>query len=281
MSAAVDSLADDVEAIEQAFISQWAHFGQGPGGQFHSDGDLIWTEAPVTELPYNAVVRTRLGADADGRIDEVIDHFRRRGVQFMWPVLPTTEPADLARGLVQRGLAFVEHGTGMSLDPAHWKIEPRATDGPIDYVEVDNNNMWAYEELIAQYWELRDESREYVFGVNSWAHGLGHGRRLVAFQDGQPVGKAYLSYTLGEDSQSVSTDTASIFGVYVKPEARGYRVATTLMELLIDAAFESGRKRVVLHSSQMALALYLRMGFAARCSLPVYATTPLHSLQPS
>lgn len=87
--------------------------------------------------------------------------------------------------------------------------------------------------------------------------------------------------TLGEDSQSVSTDTASIFGVYVKPEARGYRVATTLMELLIDAAVESGRKRVVLHSSQMALALYLRMGFAARCSLPVYATTPLHSLQPS
>ena len=281
MPAAMESFVADVEAIEQAFISQWAHFGQGPGGEFHSDGDLTWTEAPVPELPYNSVLRTRLGDDADARIDAVVEHFRGREVQFMWLVTPSAQPADLARRLAERGLSLVEHGTGMSLDPAHWKAGPRATGGPITYREVGDEDMWAYEELIASYWELGAESREYVFGVNRWGHELGHGRRLVAFKDGEPVGKAYLSYTLGEDSLSVSADTASIFGVYVKPEARGHRVATTLMELLIDAAFESGRKRVVLHSSEMAFGLYLRMGFAARCSLPCYATKPLHSLQPS
>lgn len=281
MEVGIESFADDIEAIEQAFISQWAHFGQGPNGEFHIEEDLVWTEAPVPQLPYNAVLRSQLGDEADARIDELIDHFRSRGVQFMWLVMPSARPADLARRLAQRGLSLVEHGTGMSLDSEHWKVDRRATDGPISYREVTDDDMWAYEELIAQYWELADESREFVFGVNRWAHELGHGRRFVAFKDGAPVGKAYLSYTLGQDALSVSPDTASIFGVYVKPEARGYRVATTLMELMIDAAFESGRKRVVLHSSQMAFGMYLRMGFAARCSLPCYATTPLHSLQPS
>lgn len=277
MAAQTGTFVDDVEAIELAYMSQWAHFGQGPGGHFHNEGDLIWTEAPVSQLPYNAVLRTRLDENVDERIDAMIDYFRKRDVQFMWAVHPTARPADLARRLAEHGLTFAEQMTGMSLDAAHWRGGRPATDGPITYRAVDEAEMSAFEELLAEYWELPVESRDYVFGVNRWGYELGHGQRLVAFKDGQPVGKAYLSYTLGEDSASVSDDTASVFGVYVKPEARGYRVATTLMELLIDAAFASGRRRVVLHSTQMAVGLYLRMGFAARCPLPVYATTALHS----
>jgi ribosomal protein S18 acetylase RimI-like enzyme len=36
-----------------------------------------------------------------------------------------------------------------------------------------------------------------------------------------------------------------------------------------------GARRVVLHSSSMALSLYRRLGFVERCRLPVYATDAL------
>jgi GNAT superfamily N-acetyltransferase len=279
---ALRELSKHVQAIEQAFCSQWAHFGQGPGGRFHADDGVTWIEAPVSELPYNAVVRTCLTGDIDGRIDEIIDRFRQRDVKFMWLVHPTAQPADLAARLARRGLHLVEHGTGMSLDVKEPLPPAPSEDGPVVYRQVrDPDDMAAFEELIRQYWDLGGSSHDYVFGINRWAHDLGHGARWVAFKHGTPVGKAYMSYTVGADAHAVSDDTAAVFGVYVRPEARGDRVASTLMAHLIEQAAATGRRRVVLHSSEMALSLYLRIGFAARCPLPVYATTDLHSMQPS
>ncbi len=272
----------DVEAIELAFVAQWSHFGQGPLGEIHRDGDLTWIEAPVPELPYNAVVRTRLGDDAEARIDEVIGSYRERDVQFMWLVHPTAQPTDVARLLAGRDLRLVEQSTGMSLDLARWRPSDRGNADGVTFEEVTTEpQMAAYEELIARYWELGKSSCDYVFGINRWAAGLGHGVRFVAYRDGAPVGKTYLSWTLGDDAHALSDDTASIYGVYVTPAARGLGIAATLMDLAIERAAAVGRRRVVLHSSGMAIELYLRMGFAARCPLPVYATTALHSLQPS
>jgi hypothetical protein len=80
---------------------------------------------------------------------------------------------------------------------------------------TDEQGLRAFEELMAAYWALPEESHPYVFGMNRWAYALGdRGVRWVAYRDRQPVGKAYLS-SLGRK------DTAAIFGVYVRPTARG------------------------------------------------------------
>lgn len=276
------SYLDDIEAIELAFVAQWAHFGQGPGGTFHDDGDAVWTEAPVPEVPYNSVLRTSFGANADDRIDEMIAAFRSRGVQFMWLVHPSAAPGDLAARLNDRGLTLVEHGTGMSLDLSAWRPEDRGRVANVDCrVADDEEGLVAYEELIAAYWELSEGSLSFVTKVNRWTHSLGHGMRFVAMKDGAAVGKAYLSFTVGPDAMTISDDTAAVFGVYVTPAARGLGVAGCLMDLALQAAAETGRRRVVLHSSSMAFPLYLRMGFTPRCPFPAFATTPLHTLQPA
>lgn len=264
----------DIEAIEGAFVAQWSNFGRGPGGTLHDDDGVMWVEAPVPQLPYNAVLRTGIEEGADEQIQRLIAHFRERGVQFMWLVHPTARPDDLAKRLVAQDLSLVEHGTGMSMEIETWRpgSEPREE---IIYREVtDEDGMRAYEELISSYWELPEESRAYVFDVNRWGAEQGLGVRWVAYRDDRPIGKVYLSW-LGAD------DTAAIFGVYVHPSGRGHGVATHLTELAIRRAAEAGRRRMVLHSSEVAVNLYRRMGFVERCGMPVYATTSLHSLQPS
>src|SRR5262245_15139197 len=126
----------DVEAIEQALVAQWSNFGHAPGGAFHDDGDLIWVEAPVAQLPYNAIVRTRLGTDAEARIEQMMRYFRERAAQFLWVVHPTAQPNDLSERLAAKGLSLVERATGMSLNLASWRAAPEPVDGPIIYREM-------------------------------------------------------------------------------------------------------------------------------------------------
>ena len=273
--ATLDRSLDDVDAIEEAFVAQWAHFGQGPGGSVHIEDGLTWIEAPVRQLPYNGVLRTHLDGDVDAKIDATIERFVQRGVQFLWLVHPTAAPADLEARLVARGLSLVERGTGMALDLASWRPAP-ASPSPVSYRRVtDDETLRAYEDLIVAYWELADYARDYVFAINRATHAAGvDGERQVAFLDGRPVGKGYLSY-VGQPG------TAAIFAIYVDPTARGHGVASGITSALLTRAAELGFERVVLHSSEMAVSLYRRMGFIERCSLPVYATAPLHSVQPS
>ena len=265
----------EIEAIEEAFVAQWSNYGHAPGGVFHEEDDLVWAEAPVSQLPYNAVLRTWLGQDAAARIEQVLTHFRRRAVQFLWLVHPTAQPADLAAQLAARGLSLVERATGMALDLSAWSASPDPSPGPVTYREVqDEQGLGAFEELMAAYWALPADSRSYVFDMNRWAYAAGdRGVRWVAYLDGQPVGKVYLSH-LGRP------DTAAIFGVYVRPTARGYGIASALTALAVARAAALGRRRLVLHSSEMAVNIYRRLGFVERCTIPVYATAALHGVQP-
>lgn len=121
----------DIEAIEEAFVAQWTNYGHAPGGVFHEEDDLVWTEAPVPQLPYNAVLRTRLGSDAAERIEQVLSHFRQRAVEFLWLVHPTAQPANLAEQLTAHGLSLVEKATGMALDLTAWSALQARRRGPL------------------------------------------------------------------------------------------------------------------------------------------------------
>jgi GNAT superfamily N-acetyltransferase len=106
------TLRNDLEALEKALVAQWANFGEGPGGSYNDDGELAWTEAPVAQLPYNAIVRTQLTSDAENRIDAMVNPFRNRGVQFIWVVHPSARPANLEELLPKHGLSVVSNARG-------------------------------------------------------------------------------------------------------------------------------------------------------------------------
>ncbi len=256
-----------VAAIAQAFVTHWSHFGRYPGSSLHDEDGVLWYESPIAHLPYNAVIRTALGDDADPVIARVTARFQERGVPFMWVVRPGDTPADLGARLEAHGLAHVERATGMDLDLAGW-----APAEPPPGVEVrtgdDPGLLDDYEALIRTYWAVPDEARERIKALNRyWTGERNPGARFVAYADGAPVGKLILNL--------VDLPVAGIYGVAVVPEARGRGIATALMSHGLAAAVERGATSAVLHSSPMACSMYLRMGFTARCHLDAYATGPL------
>src|SRR5262249_60873733 len=91
-------------------------FAGAPGGVSRGGAAPPGSGARVRDFSKTPGVGPSLTDDADGRIDGIIDRFRRRGVHFMWLVRPPAQPPDLAARLARRGLSLVEHGTGMSLD---------------------------------------------------------------------------------------------------------------------------------------------------------------------
>lgn len=262
-------MEDLTAEIEEAIVAQWSFLGRWPGGRLHEEPGLVWFETPIRHLPYNGVIRTRLGAsEADAAIARITDYFRGHELPFMWFVHPSATPTDLGGRLAKRGLRQVEEGTCMLLELADW--EPPALPEGVVFERVrDSHSLQDYSHLNADYWEIPEDEREAV--VEFQRH-LGPGRvpghRYLARVDGEPVGKAYLSL-------AGPPGLASIYGMSVRPELRGRGIAGGLTTTLIQRARHEGRTRVALMSSEMAIGVYRRAGFRERFSLPVFATAAL------
>jgi GNAT superfamily N-acetyltransferase len=131
--------------------------------------------------------------------------------------------------------------------------------------------MHAYEELIVSYWELPEEFQALVVDLNRfWGPGRLPADRWLAYKGDRPVGKVLVSF-------AGSPGVAAVYGMSVRPEARGQGIAKRLTTIVLQRAQERGCHRVVLHSSAMAVDVYRRAGFVERCSLTVYATARLWS----
>jgi GNAT superfamily N-acetyltransferase len=263
----VDVIAD----IEDALFAQWSHFGRWPRGELHDDDGVLWFENPIRHLPYNGVIRTRLAEGSTAvTISRVTERFRTRGVQYFWAVHPSATPTDLGDRLAAHGLAPVERMNCMSLELADWA--PAAVSRDVAFEEVlSDAALQVYSELTARYWEIPDAERDLVAEFHRhWGPGRAPGHRYLAVVDEQTIGKAYLSL-------AGPPGVASIYGMFVAPDARGRGVAGGLTTTMLRRAKEQGFHRAVLHATDMAVGVYRRAGFVDRCTITVFATASLWS----
>jgi ribosomal protein S18 acetylase RimI-like enzyme len=160
----------------------------------------------------------------------------------------------------------------MSLDLDTWQPPRPNKPAGVELREaIDELHLGAYEDLVLSYWELDEADREHIRRLNRHLfHQRVHSRRWLAYIDGAPVGKGYLSL-------AGPPGVAAIFGMSVRPDARGHGIAGALTHTLIEQARTLECHKVVLHASDMAIGLYRRAGFAPRCTLTFYATAPLWS----
>lgn len=264
-----------VRAIDEAFVAHWSLLGRWPGARLVDEQGVLRFETPVPKIPYNGVLRTRIDGDADPVVAGVVSAYAAGGRDFFWVVTPSSRPADLPARLERTGLAAVETATGMALDLAAWEPPPPRAPVPGATVAevVDEEGLEAYLDVIMSYWELDDAYREPAGRMNRyWSGSNARGHRWVVWLDGAPVGKAYLSV-------AGPPGVASIYGMSVRPEARGRGIAADLTRTLLAKARSLGCTRVVLHATDMAVGVYRRAGFEARCEFTFYATAPIWSAQ--
>jgi GNAT superfamily N-acetyltransferase len=259
---------DDITAIAEAFTAHWRLFGLYPGAELTEEDGVLWYRSPIRHLPYNGVVRTRIEGAPEPVIQRICDRFRRERLPFMWAVLPGDHPLGYELLLAKAGLDRVEEPTGMSIDLENWESMGSQSPATIVPGEIEPA-LSDYEHLIRTYWKVPESDRAMIPVLNRhWTGARNPGRRLVAYLDGKPVGKLFLNL-------SGLPETAAVYGVVVVPEARGRGIAQAMMERAMSGAKELGARRMVLHSSSMGLHLYEKLGFAARCTIPVYATAPI------
>ena len=270
MRSGVGGFDKQTREIEAALVGHWSHLGQWPSGRLVDEDGVLRYETPIPHLPYNGVIRTQITGDPGATISAVVESFQHRGVPFLWWEHPSCVPKNLGEHLARHGLTAVERVTGMSIDLGGWVESELRAD--VRFVEVtDAEEMEAYENLIVRYWELPREAQAMVTSLNRyWGPGHLPAHRWVAYVDGRPVGKALLSLAAPEG-------TAAVYGMSVTPDARGRGIASGLTTTLLKRAQELACRRVVLHSSEMAVDVYRRAGFVDCCSMTVHATAPLWS----
>jgi ribosomal protein S18 acetylase RimI-like enzyme len=269
VSRAADPIVRD---IEDAFVAYWSLLGQWPGAQVVDEDGVLRYETPIRKLPYNGVIRTTVAGDTEKVVAHVTAAYAGRGADFFWLVHPSATPADLTMHLTAAGLTPVEAAIGMSLDLGAWRGPEDLLPSRVDLGEVvDEGGLRAYADMVMAYWELDEDDRPQITDLNRyWSGERAKGRRWLAFLEGRPVGKAYLSL-VGPPG------VAAIYGMSVRPEARGHGIAGSLTQAMLVQAQALGCRRVVLHSTEMAAGIYRRAGFTERCPLTFFATAPIWS----
>ena len=204
-------------------------------------------------------------------LDGVLAGYRQRGVQCFWALHTLSTPAGLGEALVRQGLAKVETMTCMALELGGWSGSSVPSGIAIEEV-CDEAGLHAYSDLTIGYWEIPAEDATLVAQLHGdYGPRPDFGVRYLAWIDGEVVGKGFLCLEAG------APGLGAIYGMSVRPQARGRGVAGALTTTMLARAHEEGHRRMVLHSSEMAVGVYARAGFEPCGNLDVFATAPLWS----
>lgn len=255
-----------IDEIELNLWEAWSNWGRGPGCKLHDTDDLLLFETPLPLIPYNGVLKTQIAHNAESKIEEVTSHFAERRAPFIWLHHPTSQPANLYELLIANGLKDVEPIYGMAMDLADLQEVPGLPDG-IEIRKVqDEQDAIDFSQFAAWRWGIPKEYQEKYESIVAQFRIGKQGTNVLAWQawrDGQPISKLVMH--LGSNS-------AGIYGVSTKPEARGLGLARALTLTALHEAKAAGYKLSVLHSTPMAQPLYRNIGFSDVAEFTLFAS---------
>lgn len=255
-----------LDAIESNFYTGWSNVGRWDRGELHEDPDATWYASAIPFMPYNAVIRSRFGPDAEARVDEILDAFRALDRDPIWIVMPTSTPQHLGAILEARGFSAFEAETCMAMQlsdladgptPDGCEVRPASSDDELDWYSEATAGRWGASSSLP----LVTELHRYLIAaeiVRPW----------IATLHGKPVAKA---------STMLDGDVAGLYGVATLPEARGAGIGSALCATALRHARTQGATTAILHATPMAVRLYERLGFEPYGSWQVYASDQARS----
>lgn len=258
------------EAIEANLSEEMACFGRGqPQSELHNTSELLWIYAG--QRGPNAVLYSRFASDdamyIHAKIDEMLDFYRMRDVDFDWTIGPSTRPTDLATMLERRGFVYSDNTTGMAVDlqalNENIYINPDLSITEIEDLEtlkilstIEMLGFGTSAEMAQKYFDTYANAG---FGEGMpWHHYIG-------WLHDEPVAIASLLFHAG---------VAGIYGVATIPEARRQGVAATMTLHTLREACKQGYRVAILAPTDMSIAIYRRIGFREYCKLLHYEWSP-------
>jgi GNAT superfamily N-acetyltransferase len=232
----------------------------GPQVELEHRPEMVLRNQPGLNPFYGLVLRPRLD-DVDAALDTARAWFADRGRDsYVWTVADSSEPADLAAQLTERGLVPEEIDpvyTGMLLED-----EPEAVEG------VEAHKVERYDESLAAAeiaWqafkftpeEIADARAKHRARYDVMKDFAGTDQ-FVALVDGEVVGSAGAGYTeVG----------VYLMGGNVAEHARGRGVYRALVRARWDEAVRRGTPTLVVQAGQMSGPVLRGIGFRPVCEM--------------
>jgi ribosomal protein S18 acetylase RimI-like enzyme len=252
-----------VKAIKANRFEWYGYLGHSPKAELHDSPNLMWLLTGVPFQGMNTIIRTQLTRDnVDEIIEETVAHFKSKNItSFTWWVEPGTQPTDLRGRLLAHGFTYDEGPPGMAVDLLALNEDITApSDLRIKHVR-DAGTLKQWVSTLISGFELPDISEGVFFDLFI---GLGFDlplRNYVGFLNGEPIATAELFLGAG---------VAGIYGVVTVPKARRQGIGAALTLAPLREARAMGYRIGILHSSEIGLGVYRRLGFQEYCKMSHY-----------
>ena len=254
-------------AIEESSYEFWLDYGKGPGGEVHEEPDRLWFVSGKRHGLLNGVMRCRFPpAEADRRVREMMEEFRRRGLPLEWNVGLGTEPRDLGRVLSANGFEHPLDIEGMALDLERFHDDPPPEGLTID-LATSRSDLEAFLHIGGANFDIPEENRRELVDLET-SLGPAHEARLRRYLgrwNGKPVATCELFEGAG---------VAGIYYVTTLPEARGHGIAAAMTRAALRDGKEKGYRAAVLQASPMGRPIYRSLGFQEYFTIELYTWSP-------
>ncbi|HEX5013491.1 MAG TPA: GNAT family N-acetyltransferase [Candidatus Limnocylindrales bacterium] len=252
-----------IEMFDRNMIEFYVQSRSRPWADIKIDDDVIWGSTGLPLQAFNgAIGATFSEANADARIETVLDYFRELKLDMSWWVGPSS-PAWLGDRLVAHGLKPDGVAPGMAMSLEGWSAPP-APDGLDIEQTLDAASFHDAIEVMFEGFEMPSDAqplfeerfRDYSVGSRAVQ------RTYVARVDGRPVATS-LGYTLD--------GIVTIYNVATVPEARRRGFGAAVTAAAMADAQTAGATWAILETSDIGRSVYERLGFRHVADIAIYA----------
>jgi ribosomal protein S18 acetylase RimI-like enzyme len=249
--------------VERDFVAAWWLLATAGDHERRDEDGLRWYHSGADEPYANAVLVTHLAdAHAHASIDRLLAELRGRGAPFIWWVMPSSRPVDLADRLSSRGLQAGGTWPGFALD-IDALAPPRTVPG-LEIRRVSDDATFArYVEVMAPILSP-SEAFTAVFAEASRRIGFAPDadeQHFLGYLEGAPVATASLVLAGG---------AAGIYNVTTVEAARRRGIGAAVTAAAVRAGAERGMRIATLQASDMGRPVYESLGFRHVCDFVPY-----------
>ncbi|MCC6188593.1 MAG: DUF4440 domain-containing protein [Anaerolineales bacterium] len=214
-------------------------------------------------------------AEADAKIEAILERYRAKQAGFNWWVGPGDTPADLGERLVRHGLALAGAASKM--------VKVGLDD--LDLIPV--NRRLEIERFDATDEAALDAALSIMAVGFSWPpEQIARARSNAIAEAHNPlIRKQELNYLARLDGRTVGTGrlilrggVAYLGGATTLPEFRSQHVYSTLLRRRLEAARERGYQLAVIDAEPMSRRVVVRYGFVERGATKIYGWMPAMDL---